>query len=209
MLFIAYEKTTLIKVLSGLIYFDSGKIELSNYNMKKKREEAVKLLGVMLDKPALYDFLSGRENLLLQRKIRGISFDRIEQIIKEIGLSERIDDKVGKYSTGMKQRLNLGIAILHNPKILILDEPFNGLDPQGIKDINEIILKMAEQKTAVLISSHLLLEIKQICKRMLVLVNGHLNYDGSFESLQTGDAGENLILRMLQGEDKNVGIDCK
>lgn len=169
-------KTTTIRMLVGLISPDKGNILIMGKDVQKNRVEALRKAGVIVENPDLYGDLSGRENLIAFAKMYGnISKEKIEEVIEQVGLKDRIDDKVKKYSLGMKQRLGLGQAILCDPKLLILDEPTNGLDPIGIMEFRNIVKKLAKENgTAVFISSHILAEIQQVCDKVAFIDGGEI-----------------------------------
>ena len=122
-------KTTTIKMILGLLSIDEGSISINGYDVKKKFEKAMEYIGGIVENPDMYGYMSGLDNLKLYAKIRNIKKERIDEVVELVGLTSRIKDKVQKYSLGMKQRLGLALTLLHNPKVLILDEPTNGLDP--------------------------------------------------------------------------------
>lgn len=166
-------KTTTIRMLVGLIHPNAGDILIGGKNLKKEREEALSSVGAVVENPELYKYLSGRENLMQIARIRKVPKSEIEELIRLVGLEERIDDKVKKYSLGMKQRLGVAAALIGNPKLLILDEPTNGLDPSGILDFREIVKKAAREKgIAVFVSSHILSEVQQLCDRVAFINKG-------------------------------------
>lgn len=166
-------KTTTIRMLVGLIHPNKGSIKICGYDLKKDTEKALKEVGAVVENPELYKYLTGRENLMQIARIRKISKESVEETIKLVGLENRIDDKVRKYSLGMKQRLGLAASLLSNPKLLILDEPTNGLDPSGILDFREVIKKAAKEKgMAVFISSHILSEVQHLCDRVAFINHG-------------------------------------
>lgn len=166
-------KTTTIRMLVGLIKPTAGKISICGYDLKKDTENALKEVGAVVENPELYKYLSGRENLMQLARIRKIPKEKVNEVIKLVGLENRIDDKVKKYSLGMKQRLGLAASLLSSPKLLILDEPTNGLDPSGIIDFREIVKKAAKERgMAVFISSHILSEVQNLCDRVAFINNG-------------------------------------
>lgn len=166
-------KTTTIRMLVGLIFPNEGNIKIMNYDLHKEREKALSYLGAVVENPELYGYLSGRENLMQIARVRKVPKEQVDEIIELIGLQDRINDKFKKYSLGMKQRLGLGAALLTNPKLLILDEPTNGLDPSGILDFRAIVKKAAkEMGMAVFVSSHILSEVQQLCDRVAFINNG-------------------------------------
>ena len=160
-------KTTTIRMLVGLIAPNEGEIKICGKDLQKNKEEALKNVGAVVENPELYKYLSGRENLMQIARIRKVSKEEVDSLIELVGLKDRIDDKVKKYSLGMKQRLGLAAALIGEPKLLILDEPTNGLDPSGIIDFREVVKKAAKEKNmAVFISSHILSEVQNLCDRV-------------------------------------------
>ena len=132
-------KTTTIKMILKLISSDSGEIKVNGYDTTKEFEKAMECIGAIVENPDLYKYMSGIDNLRLHARIRNIDEKRIEEVLELVELKEREKDKVSKYSLGMKQRLGLALTLLHKPKVLILDEPTNGLDPAGIKKLRDIL----------------------------------------------------------------------
>lgn len=174
-------KTTTIRMLVGLISPNKGTISIMGHDIKKERELALKDIGSVVENPELYTYLSGWENLMQVAAIRKIDKTRVQEIVELVGLKDRIKDKVKKYSLGMKQRLGLGLALMSNPKLLILDEPTNGLDPSGIMDFRNIVKKAAkEYGMSVFVSSHILSEIQQLCDTVAFINDGVIQ---SVESL--------------------------
>ena len=169
-------KTTTIRMITGLIKPDKGNVYINGYDIQKQFIKAVDSMGCIVENPDMYEDFTGRQNLNMFAKLYGnVDKKRIDEVIEIIGLKDRIDDKVKKYSLGMKQRLGLGQALLPNPKLLILDEPTNGLDPIGIVDFRKIIKDLVEHhNTAVFISSHILAEIEQLCNRVAFIDKGEI-----------------------------------
>lgn len=169
-------KTTTIRMIVGLMSISKGDVQIFGKSIKKNYAEAVGKVGAIVENPEMYPFMTGRQNLKhFARMIPGIKKERIGEVIAIVGLEKVIDQKVGRYSLGMRQRIGIAQALLHKPSILILDEPTNGLDPAGIREIRQYIRKLAdEENVAVVISSHLLSEIELICDRIGVIKNGEL-----------------------------------
>lgn len=166
-------KTTTIRMLVGLVKPDSGTIKICGYDLKNETNKALNEVGAVVENPELYLYLSGRENLMQIARIRKVSKKDIEETIKLVGLEGRIDDKVKRYSLGMKQRLGLAASLLSKPKLLILDEPTNGLDPSGILDFREVVQKAArERDMAVFVSSHILSEVQNLCDKVAFINDG-------------------------------------
>lgn len=168
-------KTTTIKMILRLIDSDDGEIKVNGLDNRKQFEQAMECIGAIVENPDMYKYMSGIDNLKLHARIRNIDEKRIYEVLEMVGLKDRAKDKVGKYSLGMKQRLGLALTLLHNPKVLILDEPTNGLDPAGIKQLRDILKKIShEENVAVFVSSHILTEMQQMCDRVAVLDNGKI-----------------------------------
>ncbi|GEB34402.1 ABC transporter ATP-binding protein [Brevibacillus parabrevis] len=167
-------KTTTIRMLVGLAKADGGDIRIGRVSLRDNFPEAIAQVGCIVENPELYKFLTGRENLeQFARMSGGIAPERIEEIVRFVDLERAIDDKVKTYSLGMRQRLGIAQALLHRPKILILDEPTNGLDPAGIREMRQFIRRLAEEEgLAVFISSHLLSEIEMMCDRVAIISQG-------------------------------------
>jgi ABC-2 type transport system ATP-binding protein len=182
-------KTTTIRMLVGLIKPTSGKITIFGKDLQQDFTEVIKDIGAIVENPELYPFYTGRQNLIHFAKLSGeVDKNRIEEVIKLVRLENRIYTKVKTYSLGMRQRLGLAQALLNRPKLLILDEPTNGLDPQGMKEVREIISHLAhEEKITIFISSHLLHEIEQLCNKVAIISNGKLVVQGKVEELLSKD----------------------
>lgn len=166
-------KTTLLKSLVGLIYPTSGEIIINGFDLKKDYKKAIKSVGCMIEVPIMYDYLSGKDNLNVYRMMfKGIKKERVDEIIKLISLEGSEYKKLKIYSLGMKERLGIGVSIINNPKLLILDEPTNGLDPIGIKDLREFIKSL--KGVSVVITSHMLSEIENICDKVMFIDKGRI-----------------------------------
>ncbi len=169
-------KTTTIRMMVGLIAPTKGHIKIMGHDIQKERIKALKNVGCIVENPDMYNDLTGMQNLKYYADLYGdIAKERINEVAELVGLKDRINDKVKKYSLGMKQRLGLGQAILSNPKLLILDEPTNGLDPIGMHEFREIVKDIAKKNnSAVFISSHILSEIEQMCDHFAIINKGSI-----------------------------------
>lgn len=179
-------KTTTIKLLLNLLKNSNTNIQLFGKELNSNREEILKGIGSLIEAPALYSHLSGFDNLKAKAIVLGIENQRIHDILKIVGLTDASKKKAGKYSLGMKQRLGIGLALLSDPELLILDEPTNGLDPNGIIEIRNLIKKLSsEHQKTIFISSHLLAEVERIATHVGILYKGKLNFEGKIEELQS------------------------
>ncbi|NLW88406.1 MAG: ABC transporter ATP-binding protein [Clostridiaceae bacterium] len=169
-------KSTLIKMIMGFLSMDEGSIEINGFDRKKEYERAMSGLGGIVENPEMYRDFSGITNLTMYARIHeNVPRERIDEVIRTVGMQDRAKDKVKKYSLGMKQRIGLAQAIVHKPAVLVLDEPTNGLDPVGIKDLRDILRKLAhEQGVAVMVSSHILSEMQMMCDRVGIINKGRL-----------------------------------
>src|SRR3989441_799768 len=177
-------KTTTIRILLGLQRADSGTAKVGGFDCWTAHAKAARLLGATLEQPALYGFLSGRDNLRLFARLLGpIDEKQISELLDLVGMTERGDDKVKRYSMGMRQRLALAQAMLGKPRLLILDEPTNGLDPNGIHGLRILLRKLAEEGMTIFFSSHLLAEVEELCDRVVVLHRGEVKAAGPLSEL--------------------------
>jgi ABC-2 type transport system ATP-binding protein len=180
-------KTTTIRMLTGLIRPTDGTISICGYDVRKEFTKAMQYLGCIVENPELYPFLSGWDNLVhFANMLPSVTEKKIKETVAFVGLDKRIHDKVKTYSLGMRQRLGIAQALLNSPKVLILDEPTNGLDPAGIREMREFIRNLAEKEgLSVLVSSHLLGEIQQLCDRVAIMLDGEIIRVDSVENLLT------------------------
>ncbi len=169
-------KTTTIRMIAGLIRMTSGQIYVCQKSIRRQYEEAIRHIGAIVENPELYKFLTGYENLRqAARLMKGVTEEKIAEVINLVGLEERIHDKVRTYSLGMRQRLGIAQSLLHDPKVLILDEPTNGLDPAGIREVRDYLRILAREKgLAIIVSSHLLSEMEMMCDRIAIIQKGKL-----------------------------------
>ena len=186
-------KTTIIKSILGLINLTEGKVTINGYDIKKDFVKAIEKDGAIVENPDSYMYLSGYDNLkITANNYKGITKSRIDEVTKIVGLENRIKDKVSTYSLGMRQRLGIAEAIINNPELLILDEPTNGLDVEGIIEIRNLIKDLSHQGIAIIISSHNLTEIDNLCNRIIAIKNGKMIVDETIEEFKTSDNGEKL-----------------
>lgn len=174
-------KSTTLGIILNVVNATSG--SFSWFDGNTSTHEALKKVGAIIERPNFYPYMTALQNLKLVCKIKEVSEQRIEDKLKLVGLWERKDSKFSTYSLGMKQRLAIASALLNNPEILILDEPTNGLDPQGIHQIREIIKKIASQGTTILLASHLLDEVEKVCSHVVILRKGEKLYSGSVDGM--------------------------
>lgn len=178
-------KTTTIKMITGLIKKDAGDIVINGIDAVKNHDVAMNYVGAIVEVPSFYEYMSGMENLRLYARLRNIKKEQILKIVKLVKLENKIYEKVKKYSLGMKQRLGLAVSLLHSPKLLILDEPTNGLDPEGIRELRELLKKIAhEDNVAVFVSSHLLSEMQLMCDKVAIINNGKIVKVESMDSIK-------------------------
>ena len=186
-------KTTIIKSILGLINLTEGKVTINGYDIKKDFVKAIEKVGAIVENPDAYMYLSGYDNLkITANNYKGITKSRIDEVAKIVGLENRIKDKVSTYSLGMRQRLGIAEAIINNPELLILDEPTNGLDVEGIIEIRNLIKNLSHKGIAIIISSHNLTEIDNLCNRIIAIKNGKMIVDETIEEFKTSDNGEKL-----------------
>lgn len=178
-------KTTTIRLILGLLRNQQGSIYIHGQDLNKHRISILKNVGSLVESPSFYGHLSAKDNLRILQKLYQCSPSRIEEVLKIVGLSDVGNKKVNHYSLGMKQRLSIGFALLHEPKLLILDEPTNGLDPNGIVEMRNLLKQInQEYDTTILISSHLLSEIERIITDLAVIDNGKIIYQGTLKNLK-------------------------
>lgn len=183
-------KTTTLRMIVGLSTPTSGDVEICGYSLKKEFVKAMSNVGCIIEGPDLYDYMSGYRNLeLLASMSKDVTKKDIDEAVALVGMENRIHDKVAVYSMGMKQRIGLAQALIHKPRLLILDEPTNGLDPQGIHEFREIVKNLTREKNiSVLISSHLISEVQLMCDRVSIINNGRIIRSASIDdALVTGE----------------------
>ena len=197
-------KSTTLKMILGLIYPSQGSIKLFGKVMNSaNRRSILRQTGSLIENPGGYGHLTGLENMQIIQKLKGVSEAEIVSALKTVRLYDQRDKKLSNYSLGMKQRLGIAMAILGNPKLLILDEPTNGLDPAGIQEMRQLICSLPKERNmTVIISSHLLSEIEQMADQVGIIHHGHMLYQGTLANLETqGDNLEDVFLEMTGGKE--------
>ena len=178
-------KSTTLGIVLNVVNRTSG--NYSWFGGTMQTHEALKRVGAIIERPNFYPYMTAEENLKLVCKIKSINYSKINEKLDLVGLTERKDSKFSTFSLGMKQRLAIASALLNDPEILILDEPTNGLDPQGIHQIRDIIKKIASQGTTILLASHLLDEVEKVCSHVIVLRKGEILYSGSVDGMSANE----------------------
>ena len=200
-------KSTTLGIILNVVNRTSG--EFSWFDGKLSTHEALKKVGAIIERPNFYPYMTAAQNLRLICKIKGISADKIDEKLKVVNLFERRDSKFRTFSLGMKQRLAIASALLNDPEILILDEPTNGLDPQGIHEIRQIITEIASSGTTILLASHLLDEVEKVCSHVVVIRNGIKLYSGSVDEMTASnglfelkvDENEYELIKLLENHN--------
>lgn len=193
-------KTTLLKLMSGLLEPDEGEVSILGRNTWYERDKVLKNIGVMIETPVFYEHLTAFENIQIHLEYMGVQTD-INQILTLVGLVGVDKKPVSKFSLGMKQKLGIARAISHNPKVLLLDEPINGLDPVAILEVRELLKKLKEQGMTILLSSHILNEVFETVENIVILSNGKLDNLGEIALLkeQYGTKLEHYLIERMRG----------
>lgn len=200
-------KTTTMKMVLGLIPFSEGDICINGYSIKKDFEKAMQNVGGIVENPDLYEYMTGYENLKLVARIYKVDKKRIDEIVDIVGLKEKIKLKVKKYSLGMKQRMSVALALIRNPKLLVLDEPTNGLDPVAIHELRDLLKDLAHNRgVCVFVSSHLLSEVELMCDRVGILDKGRLiKIEGLKNITEIKDKNDNeAIYKIITSDNKKA-----
>jgi ABC-type multidrug transport system ATPase subunit len=199
-------KSTTIRMILSLIKPSEGMTEIFGHSLQSNRSEALRLVGGIVEKPDFYLYLSARKNLeIIGAMNGGVQRKRISEVLELVGLSDRAADRVKTYSHGMKQRLGIAQALISNPELVILDEPTNGLDPQGMKEVRELILHLShDQKKTIIHSSHLLNEIELTANRMAIIHHGELVVQGDVDELL--DKGEKYVIVDAEPRQKVLSV---
>ena len=187
-------KTTTIKCILGLQRLTKGSITINRYDIKKDFVKAITHVGCLVESPDVYMYLTGMENLKIQAQMyKNVVLDDILRVVELVGLEQVIHDKVSKYSLGMRERLGIAMALLNNPKLLVLDEPTNGLDPEGIKDLRVLLKRLAKTGVGILISSHNLSELENFCNRVCIISKGKILEEASILDLKQMDEARYVL----------------
>jgi ABC-2 type transport system ATP-binding protein len=190
-------KTTSLRIMLGLIRPTSGSAELFGRSAAKDGVSALDGVAGFVESPAFYPYLSGRRNLhLLATLDKDRGHDNVEEVLRTVELSDRGNDKVGGYSQGMRQRLGLAAALMREPRLLLLDEPTNGLDPGGMRDMRQLIGELASSGLTVLLSTHLMGEVEQLCSELAIIAKGRIRFSGTIAALRQGHDGADYRLRV-------------
>ncbi len=199
-------KTTTIKLILGLQNITKGEVVINGFDITKNYVEAIKSVGSIVENPDFYMYLSGYQNLKLIASFYGnIPDTRIKEVVKLVNLEKSINEPVSKYSLGMRQRLGIARSLLHEPNLLILDEPTNGLDPEGIKDLRNILKSLAKKGMGILISSHNLAELESFCNKVCVIKEGKIVEDSNVLSFKSDE--DKYLFKVSNLEDldfKNI-----
>ena len=184
-------KTTLIKSIVGLISFDKGSIKINGYDREKEFTKAMQNVSAIVENPEMYTYMSGMSNLMQYARMHGLTDkNKIMNVVSLVGLTDRINDKVKRYSLGMKQRLGIALALLNDPKIMILDEPTNGLDPAGIKQLRNILRNIAKKNdVCIIVSSHLMSEMELMCDKVAIVNNKTIQTVATINELKAQVSG--------------------
>lgn len=215
-------KSTTMRLIMGLFNDDQNSVKVFDSSVSDLYPEGLNKIGSLIDYPAFYDHLSGYDNLKIVCILRNLKKSRIDEVLELVGLSDARNIKMKKYSLGMKQRLAIGLALISNPELLVLDEPVNGLDPNGMKEVRELLIKLnQEHGVTIFISSHLLLEIEKMVTHIGIISNGEIKFEGSkadlnelyrFQktrfSLKNAKSFESILAENYQVDFKNE-TDCE
>lgn len=205
-------KTTTIRMITGLISITEGEITVCGHSIRTEREKALENIGAIVENPELYEYMTGMQNLkhFANMAVTRVSKERVNEIVKLVELENAIHKKVKTYSLGMKQRLGIAQALLHNPKVLILDEPTNGLDPAGIRQIRDYLQRLAkEESIAVIVSSHLLSEVELMCDRVVIIQDGQFVQEYSLRKQAEGNETVTVVFEIDDAEKASKVINGK
>ncbi|OTN86361.1 hypothetical protein A5819_003195 [Enterococcus sp. 7E2_DIV0204] len=198
-------KTTIIRMLVGLMSHDQGSIQINGQSLSTNFKEAMAHVGAIVENPEFYNYMTGRENLMQYVRMaqKTITDEALNQVISSVHLENNIDQKVKTYSLGMRQRLGVAQAILHQPDLLLLDEPMNGLDPKGMREFREMIQALKAQGVGVLISSHQLSDMELLCDDLVIVQKGEITYVGPMNN----PADENKLVLLVETDQQKQALD--
>lgn len=198
-------KTTIIRMLVGLMSHDQGSIQINGQSLSTNFKEARAHVGAIVENPEFYNYMTGRENLMQYVRMaqKTITDEALNQVISSVHLENNIDQKVKTYSLGMRQRLGVAQAILHQPDLLLLDEPMNGLDPKGMREFREMIQALKAQGVGVLISSHQLSDMELLCDDLVIVQKGEITYVGPMNN----PADENKLVLLVETDQQKQALD--
>ncbi len=200
-------KTTTIKMILGLLNIDEGEIKINGYDVRKQFEKAMENANGIVENPDMYGYLSGVDNLKLYARIRNVKKEKIDEVLDLVEMKEASKMKVSKYSLGMKQRMGLALTLLNSPKLLILDEPTNGLDPAGIKRLRDILKKISrEDNVAVFVSSHILTEMELMCDKVIVIDKGKIVKTEKIGEEEKEESNEETAISVKQIKERRRNI---
>lgn len=200
-------KTTTLSLLLGLLKNQQGRIEFFGKEFTQNREEILRKVGSLIEAPSLYGHLTARENLELYREVYGTTKERIGEVLSVTGLAETGSKVVRKFSLGMKQRLSIALALLPRPKLMILDEPTNGLDPSGIIELREFVKKLnKEEDITFVISSHILSEVEKMVNRIGIIYRGKMLFQGSIEGLYQLQRKQGTVVLQTSDNLRTIGL---
>ncbi|EOH99551.1 hypothetical protein UAW_00703 [Enterococcus haemoperoxidus ATCC BAA-382] len=197
-------KTTIIRMLVGLMSHDAGSIQIDGQSLSTNFKEAMAHVGAIVENPEFYNYMTGMENLkqYVRMSPKPITDDELIQVIHSVHLENNIDQKVKTYSLGMRQRLGVAQAILHQPDLLLLDEPMNGLDPKGMREFREMIQALKNQGVGVLISSHQLSDMELLCDDLVIVQKGEITYVGPMNNQED----ENKLILLLETDQQQAAL---
>ena len=195
-------KTTILKMLTGLLTPDTGSIEILGSDMLRNRDKLLSKIGSLIESPTFYEHLSAKKNLEIHLAYMGVPGISSDNALKLVGLSNTGEKAVSKFSLGMRQRLGIARALIHQPQILILDEPLNGLDPMGIKDMRELFLNLTQQNgMTILLSSHIISEIEHVADKVGIIADGRILCESNLAQIKTESKGslEDYFFNLMSG----------
>lgn len=201
-------KTTTIRCIVGLMRMTAGEVYIKGHSIKTDFANAIVKVGAVVENPEMYKFLTGYQNLVhFARTIPGVGKDRIDEVVRLVKMETRIHEKVSKYSLGMRQRLGIAQALLRKPDLLILDEPTNGLDPAGIREMRDYLRELAQtENTAVFVSSHMLAEMEQMCDRVAIIQQGQIKAVKPIRELLTMKGKQTVVFEVDAVEEAVTAV---